>query len=226
MVTIDDFAVKDATQYTGYSDTLSLLATEFDAQSNKDLPFNHLMKGDDAPRFPISTFELPYKMQLSPIALPADKQTPENPFPRRLGEYLFEKPNDVFYYLNSNLPGKPQIDIVAPWENNLIYRDKVTFQVSPPRFKVVKVECQDTDVDDSVDLLPAPVHRYELRGLTMREDWDRDVVADYFRISSIGGSTILKYNNDDPLKYSTIAWEQRVKYARDNYVSVTFRAID
>lgn len=182
-----------------------------------------------AVKWPLTKFELPYKMYLTPIGRPLHDN---NDYHRILGEYSFIHPNTRREEFSDSKAG---VTIVKPWQNELGFIDDNNV-VSPPRFKVAHWENQsDTDGDTCTELLPAPIHREELYNLTMLQDFDRDVVTEFLKVGALGGSTFLKYSHHEPtveladgskLQYTTVGWEQDVKLARDNYVSITFRAVD
>ncbi|MEY8213448.1 MAG: hypothetical protein RPR97_03085 [Colwellia sp.] len=162
----------------------------------------------------LTGLELPYKMFLSPIAEPIHSSTD---FKRLKGSFCFID-NQYIFEKNGSF-------IRKPWESELLFRD-LEGNTTTPRFKVVSYTDPQKGEDEFVEFLPAPVHREELHHLTMTPQFDRDVLSNYFKLSALGGTAYLKYRNDEPLKYSTVAWEQDVKLARDNYVSITFRAVD
>ena len=169
--------------------------------------------------WPLTTFEVPYKLFLSPIAHPNQKNE------RIFGEHIFKKDNKIISLLPDHFQEKNKnIQVYKPWSNELIFKTLDNTELTP-RFKAVHFECQDAN--DPVELLPAPIHRFDLRGLTMMPEPTRDVQSEMFLISSTGASTSLHYKNDDPTKdYSVVAWDQKIIEGRDNYVSITFRAID
>lgn len=183
--------------------------------------------------WPITKFELPYKMFLSPLADPPDNRAEgdeKKPYDRPFGAHIFRQNNDP--RLEYERDG---LTIYKPWENEMVFQN-LEGEESSPRFKVVGwLSLSESQDQDKVELLPAPVHRNELHHLTMQPNYNRDVLSKYFNLSVLGGSTYLKYRNDkpfnfdaqrNPINYSTVAWEQDVKFARDNYVSITFRAVD
>jgi hypothetical protein len=223
LVTIDDFARREMNTVVGYSGAIKRIKDEFQVlDGNNMLTWHQNFANNQDVLVPLTKFELPYKMFLSPIAEPyIDKSSLD--FKRQYGEHEFLHNNKIgVEYSSKNL----DIRIIRPWENQLVFRnsENLTFH---PRLKVVKWLCQETDDNDTTsDLIPAPIHREELHELTMKPEFDRDVVSSLFKISALGGTVNMKYKNDDPLEFSTVAWEQKVKHARDNYVSVTFRAID
>jgi hypothetical protein len=218
MITLDDFEKDNGTN--AYKDLAAELASNsvfregsFQKVKNKLLP--------------LSKFEAPYKMFLSPLA-PADSLIDEKK--RATGRFEFAKDN-----LKNLIYEKDNFRIVQPWENKLIYKT-LGDKILNPHFKVIHYHTQNDDDNDGcgaqVDLLPAPVHRMELKGLTMQPQTDRDVRSDYFKFGSLGNTSFLKYKNDEPKvadsqsTYSIVAWEQEIKYARDNYAKITVRGID
>ena len=230
LVTLDSFAVKaegkdqnenTSVTFTGYNESLPEIKEQFKkfGKLNQDLKLqNKWQKGDED--WPITTFEVPYKLFLSPIAEPNEEGK------RIFGQHAFRKSNKIVDLVPQNYKEDGKIvKIYNPWNNELIFRTYDNRELNP-RFKVVHYLCQD-NYDKGLELLPAPIHRDELHGLTMRTEPDRDVIAETFRFSALGSTANLRYKNDNPTKdYSTVAWEQKIVEARDNYVSVTFRAID
>jgi hypothetical protein len=158
-------------------------------------------------------------MVLSPISPIGLHSVPD----RENGDYIFVDRNDLnIEYKNRS----GNVKIIKPWENELVFKS-LDNRIEKPHFKVINYESLSTeDKDDCSELLPAPVHRKELNGLTMRPELNRDVLSKFLKLSVFGSSTFLKYKNDDPLNYGIVAWEQDIKYARDNYVSITYRAVD
>lgn len=226
LVTMDDFAVRDGATIAQYRGAIDRLKDEFAELRTKN-PDNfrtwhqNFGNNQNVP-WPITKFELPYKMFLSPIAQPSTENAGE--FIRQYGNYEFLGDNSAINVEYTSDSGG--LRIIAPWETRLVFRNNEN-QVFDPRLKVVHWLCQrNSDNDQKSELLPAPIHRDELHGLTMRPDFDRDVLSTLVTISALGGNAALKYKNDDPGEYSLVAWEQKIKYARDNYVSVTFRAVD
>lgn len=176
-------------------------------------------KGEDAflnrdgNRIPLSTFEVPYKMMLSPIN------------DTDLGRYMFES-NDLLSLYNKN-----GVHIRAVWHNNLKYAT-VTGERTDPRFKIVNyLNANEQDKDKLADsqivkLQPAPIHRMDLHNLTLIPEKERDVTSKQFEFSALGASASLHYKHPDPFNHALVAWDQEINIARDNYASVTYRAID
>lgn len=227
LVTLDDFAKKVEKQKfrEDYENTLKELNRQFEKISTekyeefRDLVL-HPNNNEDPEKWPLTKLEVPYKIFLSPIAAPG--QSPSND--QRLdGNYVFtgNTPKPVAEYTS-----KSGVSIIRPWENRLIFRD-IEGAEHDPRFKAIHyLEGAPVDKDEGTELLPSPIYRAEIENLTSRFNHDRDIKADYFKISSLGASTYLNYKNDNPLENTMVAWEQRIKYGRDNYVSITFRAVD
>jgi hypothetical protein len=170
--------------------------------------------------WPLTTFEAPYKLLLSPIA-------PAGPYAERMfGTHVFKSKNELLTLLPLFFKeDKKPVQIYSPWKNELIFKTYNNIELKP-RFKAVHYDCQD-EFDSGIELLPSPLHRFELRGLTMKAEGDRDVLTEMFHISATGATANLRYKNDDPTKdYAIVAWEQRMIEARDKYVSITYRAID
>lgn len=192
----------------------------------KNLPLSYKNENDEIQYF--STFEVPYKMFLSPISEPKQGYK----FERQIGKFSFSS-NINLNLLEHSKKGSSFYSLNNIWENQLKFQS-INGNSYPPRFKIVDYESQkaiDNDVkheDEShIKLLPYPSHRKELNELTMLPYSKRDVVSNFFKISALGTSTKLKYKNEQPIENTTIvSWEQHIKYARDNYVSVTLRAID
>ncbi len=159
-------------------------------------------------------------MYLSPLAEPDQKNGEmEDPYGRMLGEHIFLQKNEVKVLYQAE-----DFSIIRPWENDLVYRAHDGRNLTP-RFKVFHWLCASTE-ELGLELLPSPMNRFELKNLTMLPDFDRDVLSDFFQVSALGLNTNVNYEHNDPLKFSLVAWQQKIRYARDNYVSVTFRAID
>jgi hypothetical protein len=212
LITLDPFIKSND------GNVLEKIANEFgkinEVKKVDETQFNFIKKKEEY--WPLTKFEIPYKMYLSPIAEPLSEK---NKLDRKDGHFSFLKDN------KSNVPYNDKgIKIIRPWENRLVFKDLNNI-VTNPRFKVVHYFGQDS-IDAGIEFLPAPIHREELKGLTMLPETDRDVVSDFFETSVLGGSIHFKYKNEDPLKHAVVAWEQDVKNARDNYVSITYRAID
>jgi hypothetical protein len=220
MLTIDDFAKADNPQQPDYAATLLKLGTAFgDGWKYDNAPERYLPND-----VPLTTFEIPYKMLLSPIALP--DETVEKKRTRLQGDYIFLKNNAPQIHHIDKGKKNGQIEIISPWQNTLVFKD-LHQNISPPRFKIVKYFGQECGIDDETELLPAPIQRYDLNGLTMLPEYDRDVISDYFMISARGGTTSLKYKHDDPTaKHALAAWDQIIKDGRDNFTRVTYRAVD
>jgi hypothetical protein len=225
LITIDDFAVRNAASVSQYEGSIQRLKKEFAdlraGNKSHSLSFHQNFANNQDIPWPITKFELPYKLFLSPIAEPLAKND-AGEFNRQYGEHEFLNDNVKVNLVYTS----DQFSIVEPWENRLVFRNNEN-EIFDPRLKVVHWLCQhDKDKDQQAELLPMPIHREELHELTMQTAFDRDVLTTLFTISALGGNTSLKYKHDDPQKYSLVAWEQKVRYARDNYVSVTFRAVD
>lgn len=230
LVTLDSFALKTegkdqnenlSVTFNGYNESLPDIKEQFKKFSKLDQDLklqNKLQKGDDD--WPITTFEVPYKLFLSPIAEPNEEGK------RIYGQHTFKKNNTIVELVPQEYKEDGKIvNIYKPWNNELIFRTYDNGELNP-RFKVVHYLCEDK-YDKGLELLPAPIHRDELHGLTMMTEPDRDIIAETFRFSALGATANLRYKNDNPTKdYSTVAWEQKIVEARDNYASVTFRAID
>jgi hypothetical protein len=170
--------------------------------------------------WPITKFEIPYKMFLSPIGEVLDERSPKGY--RQIGNYEFDsnKVGNLYEFKN----GGKLFQIEKLWENELNFKS-ISGESFAPRFKVINYSTEDCD--ENFDYLPAPIHRQELYHLTMLAPGDRDVVSKYFKVSALGGLAHLKYKNGLPIKGTAIVgWEQNIKYARDNEVSITYRAID
>lgn len=173
----------------------------------------------------LSSFEVPYKMHLSPVSEAVDGYK----FERYNGTYSFAS-NEKVQLLNIQ-EESDFYKLHEIWENRLQFK-AIDGGIYAPRFKVVQYKgIEDYDrINEQgcpIELLPKPTHRRELHELTMLPFNKRDVVSNFFKFSAFGASTKLKYENDQPIENTTIvSWKQHIKYARDNYVSITFRAID
>lgn len=66
----------------------------------------------------------------------------------------------------------------------------------------------------------------DLHNLTLFPEKERDVTSKQFEIGALGASASLHYSHPDPLNHTLVAWDQEIKYARDNFASVTYRALD
>ncbi len=230
LVTLDDFVPASKPYRQGYKQGLSMVKKAMDDRRNippsegetdRRIVWLDNMLNDKNVSWPLTSFEVPYKMMLSPIAEPHEFVEGTDDYKRKSGEHLFAFSNK----LRCEFFGK-NFCIVRPWENKLIFRTNENTELLP-RFKVVQWMCQEgVDNDNGKELLPSPLNRCELHNLTMLPEFDRDVWSELFQISSLGVNTDLFYKNDNPLKFSLVAWEQRIRYARDNFVSVTYRAVD
>ncbi len=220
MLTIDDFSSVDNTDRQDYNGALANVGKHFkEGWKYDNVPERYMPNG-----VPLTTFESPYKMLLSPIAPPDEALSQE--MARMPGDFIFFKSNAVQVHHLDHRKKNRRIEIVSPWQNTLVFKD-LHQNISAPRFKVVQFVGQECGIDDTTEMLPAPIQRYDLNGLTMRPEFDRDVISDYFRISARGCTTSLKYKNDDPtLEYAVAAWDQIIKDGRDNFTRVTYRAVD
>ncbi|GAB1858039.1 hypothetical protein MHTCC0001_28760 [Flavobacteriaceae bacterium MHTCC 0001] len=224
VITLDDF-LKKVTSTNEQNETLSYRTDAKDTLitlKQQNFIENPLVinPNSNQQRWPISRFETPYMMHLSPIAPPLlDDEIEDDP--RALGTFEF------LSNATEELYRKKKESITKVWENEL-YFSSIDGQVSSPRFKVLQYEPKELeDCNQTVELLPAPIHRQELHHLTMLPSAKRDVISRYFKVSSLGASTHLNYKNGKPIKGTAIVgWEQNIKYARDNEVSITFRAVD
>lgn len=226
VVTIDDFSTNEGAYRSDYTKQLFFLKNEFDKIRDDHASYldqsNMLTNSSEEDElWPISKFELPYKLYLSPIASPYFGEVDpgrSQELARNSGDHIFLfNNNDQFFELENN-----ELTIIRPWGNEMVF-ETLENEQSPPRFKALTWTGQD---NDSEPLLPEPDHRRQLTNLTMIPNHDRDILSRYFKISAYGGSTYLKYKNNNPLKESIVGWEQDTKYARDNYVSITVRAVD
>lgn len=233
MVTLDDFVVKLKKYRIGYPDMLSHTQQDFLTPSNTPrgdlLTWHQNFQNSSDVSWPLTKFEIPYKIFLSPIApgaqISAEEQVEGMPrgekFVRQYGEYEF---------IGSNLTKtefyNDKVEIVRIWENRLMFRDNGN-AYADPNFKAVTWDCQNAeDHDTQSDLIPAPINREEINGLTMRPEFDRDIFSYGFKIGAYGATAHLKYRNDDPDMYSLVCFELITKYGRDNFASVSFRAVD
>lgn len=171
-----------------------------------------LFKNVKGELIPLSTFEVPYKMMLSPINDTKD------------GRYNFDSNEFLSLY------NKKGVHICEVWHNNLKY-NLVTGEKTNPRFKIVNylnASVKDNDKNNGfiVDLLPSPMNRMDLHNLTLYPEKERDVTSKQFEISALGASASLQYSHPDPLNHTLVAWNQEIKYTRDNFASVTHRALD
>lgn len=213
-------------------------------------PYDHpfLFKSDTGVRIPVTLFEVPYKMYLSPIM----PQTGEGTL------FTFSHDNEEVPLLElKNEEDGSLVEIFEIWNNNLGYKKDI-FQnsISPPSFKILGFANADreptneaeTDISDhAVPLLPDPNqnHRehlallsrlgYKVQGDVVTRDYRRDIKSDYFNISGLGVSTYLKYDHPDPKEnnadgtqnnYSIVGWKQDIKLGCDNYVEIVTRAVD
>ncbi|NHF58117.1 hypothetical protein FK220_002105 [Flavobacteriaceae bacterium TP-CH-4] len=217
LITIDDFF--RSTENNGVVEK-RIVNDVLDKFKDKDF-FNDIShdNANDDIAWPITTFEIPYKMILSPLA-PGLKNLGH--IYREFGKHTFL--DNIESILLEKKYERGIRKIIKPWENELFYQG-LDGKLSPPRFKVIGYQCSA----DKLELLPYPDHRRQLHKLTMMPPPERDVVSEYFKISSLGGSTKLRYKNDiipNNINATIVEWNQTIKYARDNYVSITFRAID
>lgn len=226
LVTLNDYGLKGADgQITKMDNALKWLSQEFGNRKVVDEYTGHQNRVNNLPvPWPLTKFAVPYKLFLSPIGEPvADNSPGAAVWARQAGNFSFTNTNRSRLEYQAGVKG---IRIIRPWTNGLAFLTP-DGRTLPPRLKAVHYYCPTPeDKDDKLDLLPAPIHRYELQGLTMRAPYDRDINTDLFRFSAYGGSMHLFYRNSHPLEYSMVAWEQKFYAARDNYISVTVRAID
>ncbi|HEY0770069.1 MAG TPA: JAB domain-containing protein, partial [Sphingobacteriaceae bacterium] len=223
LLTVDDFAKNNGSQFSGYGAALKGLKNEFQDQTLADIPVMHSHSDPANPASPITTFEVPFKILLSPIAKPSDDKAADY---RTMGEHIFTDNNQLKIHYQDKRSRSQHISIVSVWENRLMFRDRAN-NLSEPRFKALRAICQEDGIDNGVRLLPSPVNREDIKELTSLPAYDRDILTEFFKISALGITTNLKYHNEDPtVNHALVAWGQRIKYSRDNYVSVTFRAID
>src|SRR5690606_10765505 len=104
-----------------------------------------------------------------PVA--AGHETDPNKWERQAGDFIFSLNNRDRHEYNSTVT---PVRIIRPWTNELAFRTP-DGSILPPRMKAVHYLCQRSeDHDDKLDLLPAPIHRYEINGLTMLPQFDRD----------------------------------------------------
>jgi hypothetical protein len=221
---------KSTVEYPDYKTALLSDKTyPFQLTSNpSEHPF--LLKSDGEKKIPVpvTLFELPYKMYLSPIAPYIEKEDK----PR----LTFAKHNTQLKMISSQFetengyPGK--VDVFELWNNDVVYKQKQKFgyKFYPPSFKILGY----ANNDNNTELLPKEGDRKNLMHLTqlgvgenhISRDFDRDVKSQYFNISSLGSSISLEYKNNTPLDYKIYCWKQEIKLGRDNLVNIDTRAID
>ncbi|WP_339708578.1 hypothetical protein [uncultured Kriegella sp.] len=207
---------------------------QIEDSKNQKLIFNQ--HGKASKFWPITNLEVPYKMYLSPIPPSFENDSGDKTKTlRSLGSFVFDSNSSTI--LKKGKRNSLKFRIVKIWENDLQFQDLLG-QKTSARFKVIGINKDEENAEPNepencecenrtIELLPSPIHRKELNELTMLPEWDRDVASEPFKISAIGTSANLKYYNEYPTKNTSIVgWEQEIKYARDNKVSITFRAID
>ena len=208
-----------------------------------------MFKSDSGIRIPVTLFEVPYKMYLSPIMPQEGEGT----------TFTFSHDNEEVPLLElKNEEDNAVVEVFEIWNNHLGYK-KDFFQdsVSPPSFKILGFANEDKEhageeaaniSDNGVAFLPDPTqnHREYLALLSrlgyhvqddgvVTRDYRRDIKSDYFNISGLGVSTYLKYDHPDPKEnnndgtynnYSIVGWKQDIKLGCDNYVEIVTRAVD
>lgn len=174
---------------------------------------------------PITLYETPYKMYLSPIA-PHIRPSEYTDY-----KYGFLKNNKSIQRLKKTA-FKREYLLYELWSNSLVYQGfnkEKGITNFPPHFKILAYEEQS---NDGVPLLPEPLenHRSKLAYLTNAEGEQRDVEAEYFHLTSLGATTFLNYYNLQPVvngrNYYIVKWKQDIVLGRDNYVEITERGVD
>ncbi len=173
---------------------------------------------------PVTIFELPYKMFLSPRS-PFGKENKQIKYP-----YQFAKENTVYKYIDNV---RARTSLSELWNNDLVFRqlgqNEELTNVSPT-FKVVAYEESKEDVFFLPD--PNKMHRSQIARLSNLNEPKRDIESDYFNISSLGTTTFLNYYNlNNPLENlegnkPVHGWKQDIALGRDNYVEIIIKAID
>jgi hypothetical protein len=171
---------------------------------------------------PVTFFEAPYKMLLSP-------RHPESliiPSPLQAGDIFRHQfgSNAQRIYFQYRLPDR-QLIVSALWQNKLQYHISQPAQkkdvVQSPNMKVVGY----LSTDDGFHVLPDPSDRKPLAQLISLNDPPRDITTDFFQVSSLGISTFYHYFNLNSCTTSRVGWNQEIALGRDNYVEVIVKAI-
>ncbi len=174
-------------------------------------------------RLPPSMLELPLGMYLSPAA-PEEKDVSDFSY--------FVKNNqtrDLDRAIGNDLFELSSIDLKLR-SLRKTERGEEVFE-GPPEFKVLAYSQLDKDnYDNSTLLLPNP--RVDDRGKIARSTYlenssgPRNVRSKGFRLSTLGATTQLTYENRNSVKGSVVAWYQYVRQGRDNYVEIKLDGVD
>lgn len=170
---------------------------------------------------PVTFFEVPYKMFLSPIhpSLRPNINTDHR--------VEFRHNNQVVEYADKYVNNE-KVTLSELWNNDLAF--KVTGPANgssffPPNFKITGYASIDP-----FDTLPTGTHRKKLAELTNAPEPLRDLLSKYFNISSLGASTYLHYFNlNDKVNgenKEVVGYKHEIKLGADNYVEVTVKAVD
>lgn len=186
---------------------------------------------------PVTHFDMPYKMLLAPTI--HDSPDPED----QSLKFIFDTNNDPRIFLQ-NEGDDVNTELRELWSNNLnhqVMNLDGEVRKESASFKIIGYAGKDKKVDDNRDnpqngdhftsLLPAPPHRQHLAELTRIEGEEaaggkRNIKSKYFNFSGLGANTFLNYYNLDPKDQVIVSWKQEIKLGRDNYVEITFRAVD
>lgn len=142
---------------------------------------------------PVTTFELPYKLYLTP-------------FP------------DKFIFSSNNLREKG--NTVELWWNQIKSSQRKS---GHPSFKVIGYEANNGDYSGSEKYLPTEADRALLATQFLRNGEEHEAETLDFRITPLGTITKIRYNEDLDKNYQAgdiIEWKQDINLGRDNYVKV------
>ncbi len=160
---------------------------------------------DNPNKIPFTVFEIPYKMFLSPI------NSNNLKFVHNINEKVLfridEKEKKLYLY--------------ELWQSKLIIKENL----APPEFRIIGWSDKSDKIDDD-KIIPNSERRMQLTNLSNLVDKDRQTNSESFKISSLGVTTNLEYNNKNPDKYELVKWRQEITLGRDNNAVVVGRAID
>jgi uncharacterized membrane-anchored protein YhcB (DUF1043 family) len=162
---------------------------------------DHLINRSSKRTLPVTFFEAPHKLFLSPIT----------DCKRSL---LFSSAHS-----NGNLL---KVDngrtLHSLWTARITYPDS-----SPPDFRIVGYSTKD----EGCRLLPSGENRKVLAELSNERDPHRETRSEFFSVSSLGASANLEYKNlITTEQLDIVKWRQEFELGRDNYAEITKKALD